>query len=52
MDDTKTFNQIQDTKQKINNFYRNQVENRAKLIQQNFYENGPKSKKITWMENT
>lgn len=32
-------NQIKDTKQTLNNLYENQVEKRANLIKQNYYEN-------------
>lgn len=44
--DTQVLNQIQDIKQTLNNLYENQIEKRAKLIKQNFYENGAKSKKL------
>lgn len=44
--DTRILNDIMETKQILNSLYENQVEKRAKLIKQNFYENGPKSKKL------
>lgn len=44
--DTSILNDIMETKRTLNNLYENQVEKRAKLIKQNFYENGPKSKKL------
>lgn len=44
--DTDVLNQILDTKQTLNNIYENQIEKRARFIKQNFYENGPKSKKL------
>lgn len=35
-------NQIQDTKQTLNNPHERQMEKRAKFIKQHFYENGTK----------
>ena len=43
--DTDVLNEIQDTKQTLNNIYENQIEKRIRFIKQN-YENGPKSKKL------
>lgn len=43
--EVEAFNQIQDTKQTLNNIFESLIEQRAKFIKQNFYKNGPKSKK-------
>ncbi len=40
--DDNVLNEILDTKKPINNLYEDQIERRAKLIKQNYYENGPK----------
>lgn len=44
--DTDILNQIEETKQALNNIYEKQMEKKAKYVKQSFYENGPKSKKI------
>lgn len=44
--DVDALKQIQHTKQILNNIYESQLEIKAKFLKQNFYENGPKSKKL------
>lgn len=41
-----TLSQIKETQQILNRLYEDQIEKRAKFIKQNYYENGPKSKRL------
>lgn len=38
--------QIRETRQDLNCLYKNQMEKKAKVVKQTYYENGPKAKKF------